>query len=239
MIDPVCFEKIARDFGFDFFAWSDGKALSSQGLDNFVGVISKYPIIDHEILEFSTGKCIFAIVDYLSVHVGAYSLHNSFGFLNESCRLGNLHRVRDHLQNKGFRGQDVPGFGQGFARDDGVLDMAMCAGDFNAQPCDSSIQWFTGGIVSPIDQSSTLWLSKSAGPTSRPVENEFSARIARTKNLDPTLTPNREIDYVFSYGWVYGKRGYPVESHIVEPLVKEYTLQEYSDHYAVLTHLLV
>lgn len=57
VIDPVCFEKIARDFGFDFFAWSDGKALSSQGLDNFVGVISKYPIIDHEIVEFSAGKC--------------------------------------------------------------------------------------------------------------------------------------------------------------------------------------
>lgn len=232
IVDPDLFSYLAAQEGFRYVAWSNGEALSSQGHDNFVGLVSKFPVVACQELEVEKAKCLFSHVVYRGLNVGVYSLHNAFGFLNEGVRLSNLHTIRDHVADVGVRPRDVMAFGHDVARSDGLLDIALCAGDFNAQPADDSVAWFSGGRVSPLDSTSTLWLTHRTGPTSCPSKNQLSAEMARAHGLNPAMSPDREIDYIFSYGWTYGKIGYPVSvSQLTAPT-------EHSDHQALIAYIM-
>lgn len=91
--------------------------------------------------------------------------------------------------------------------------------DLNAVPESSTVRYLRGLDADTRDLS-THWVdawehvgSPEAEFTSTPALNQWSRSMAMKASgtLFPELVPNRRIDYLMSYGWVYGRRGSPMQ----------------------------
>lgn len=118
------------------------------------------------------------------------------------------------------------------------LVQVIC-GDFNAQPGSSTLRYITGSDAD-AEGNSTLWVDAWAtreiapGYTSTN-DNPMSVATARSVGiLDPSLIPNRRIDYIFTRGYAYGKPGCPLD---VKLLDRPFENQYGSDHYGIVANL--
>lgn len=226
------FAEVAAQYGLPHYGLSLGEDGSGGGT-RYVGVFSRYPVVKHTPVDVENAQCVFAAIDVDGVRVGVYSIHNSFGFAEEHNRLENLYRIREHLRSEGIRGNNHMAYGKDMvAGDDGAIEVALIVGDLNAEPDSDSIRYLTGKHT--YKGTSTLWLGRVHAATSVPAENAFERKAAAERGADLESAPRREIDYILSYGWCYGTRGYPQQVKIVQPLLNASKERlEYSDHLAV------
>lgn len=88
----------------------------------------------------------------------------------------------------------------------------LLCGDFNAMPGEPAIRLLSGLTEAPTfwtEAQDTAVMLGMGGPypTVLPGTSAEAAVTARSQGLDPRLVPGRRIDYMFSYGWNYGRPG--------------------------------
>lgn len=120
----------------------------------------------------------------------------------------------------------------------------VLTGDFNAMEDNSTIRYLTGKQENHLEKS-TYWVDayKMHGSlddwvTSDPCTFWGSSTARHVGILHPELIPSRRIDYIFSYGWCYGKPGSPLSFERFGTVLTgdEYEL---SDHYGLISRILV
>lgn len=117
---------------------------------------------------------------------------------------------------------------------------AILAGDFNTGPDSDTLRYLTGEAALG---SGSLWVDAwvrntgGDGITSTPA-NVYATATATTwtpgriVTLDPSMLPDRRIDFIMSRGWRHGQPFSPYNTTVVrEPLM--------SDHYGLVTDLLL
>lgn len=88
----------------------------------------------------------------------------------------------------------------------------LLCGDFNAMPGEPAIRLLSGLTEAPTfwteAQDTAVMLGRGGPyPTALPGTSVEAAATARSQGLEPSLVPGRRIDYMFSYGWNYGRPG--------------------------------
>ena len=88
----------------------------------------------------------------------------------------------------------------------------LLCGDFNAMPDEPAIRLLSGLSEAPTfwteAQDTAAMLGRGGPyPTVLPGTSAEAAVTARSQGLNPRLVPGRRIDYMFSYGWNYGRPG--------------------------------
>lgn len=149
----------------------------------------------------------------------AVSVHAPWGGSNEPARVHAVQlvdaAVRDWLASGAYEG-------------------AVIAGDFNAEPDAESIRYLTASAV--VDGRGAHWVDAWAlcgqGPgTTSSAENPWALRVAAAHVEIPELIMDRRIDYVFVYGWAYGRKLTPLACTVHER--REHGGSNPSDHWAV------
>jgi endonuclease/exonuclease/phosphatase family metal-dependent hydrolase len=94
--------------------------------------------------------------------------------------------------------------------------VAILAGDFNTLP-GSDTNRYLNGLGSGVDGGYTFW-TEAFAVVGNPEEattvagnNHWAQATARIVGIEfPEMLPDRRIDYVWTYGWAYGRPGSPV-----------------------------
>lgn len=120
----------------------------------------------------------------------------------------------------------------------------VLAGDLNAKETETTIQYLKGQHYLN-DQTGTLWTdaweikgTENNWTTTDP-KTKLGRHTAANVNIEhPTLVPTRRIDYILIYGWVYGKKGTPLNyiRWADTPNSEGYTP---SDHYGICTDIYI
>lgn len=114
--------------------------------------------------------------------------------------------------------------------------IVLLAGDFNSEPESSVIRYLKG--LQSIGSDGAYWVDswdyagQGEGFTSTPKLRYFSDTANSVGIANPSATPERRIDYIFSKGWNYGRAGTPLKTTLcfTEECSNGYTV---SDHYGV------
>jgi endonuclease/exonuclease/phosphatase family metal-dependent hydrolase len=126
------------------------------------------------------------------------STHLAFGSTSERTRLDQAQALDEHV---------------GPAKDGDPIPV-LC-GDLNAIESSSTVRFLTGLEAHPSSPVSTQWIDAYAfagegpGETSS-MENGAGREQAQRWGVDPSLVPDRRIDYVMVKGFRYGRVGCPV-----------------------------
>lgn len=88
----------------------------------------------------------------------------------------------------------------------------LLCGDFNAMPGEPAIRLLSGLTEAPTfwtEAQDTAAMLGMGGPypTALPGTSAEAAATAESQGLDSRLVPGRRIDYMFSFGWNYGRPG--------------------------------
>lgn len=121
-----------------------------------------------------------------------------------------------------------------------LLQPGILCGDFNAEPGSDTVRYLTGQMAAtPGTYWTDSWRRNAGGgeETSSP-SNPYARYTALTYTaqeapvINTSMLPDRRIDYVLARGWRHGRVLSPHNTRVVtEPLM--------SDHYAVITELLI
>jgi endonuclease/exonuclease/phosphatase family metal-dependent hydrolase len=94
--------------------------------------------------------------------------------------------------------------------------VAILAGDFNSLP-DSDTHRYLAGLGAGANGGYTFWTEAFAvagnpeEATTVAADNYWAQKTARGVGIEfPELLPDRRIDFVYTYGWAYGRPGCPV-----------------------------
>lgn len=130
---------------------------------------------------------------------------------------GHLHWGGEQEYSRFMQMVDVNKFVSGLV--DKYKDMnpvAVFGGDFNSMPDSESLRYMKGLASSP-DHTGAFWVDpfdmfNGDEPAGTVVsDNHWAKQTALSKDiLLSDLLPDRRIDYLLSYGWVYGKHGTPL-----------------------------
>jgi endonuclease/exonuclease/phosphatase family metal-dependent hydrolase len=217
---PAGLQRLATNLGMGIHASRDGSGCA---------VLTSLPVV---------ASTEFALpYDYVARNAAVVTVRNSTGTRLWTC-------ISTHLAWGGHT--------EGLRRDQAIaLDLAaaahekehpgsvtVLAGDFNSVPESSTVRFLSGLESGP--EGSSLWLDAFAyrgigdGSTVRPA-NPLAADTARSVGIvDPSMLPDRRIDYVMVRGWVYGKPGCPREVRVFgDELAPRYA----SDHLGVVADL--
>jgi endonuclease/exonuclease/phosphatase family metal-dependent hydrolase len=126
------------------------------------------------------------------------SAHLTWGADSEAGRLDEVRGIDEYARVAAHRGSTV-----------------LLGGDFNAVPETDTNRWLSG--FGQIDGDSTVWVdawtvagSEANAMTSRN-DNDFASSTAASKGIAyPAMIPQRRIDYLKAFGWVYGRSGQPL-----------------------------
>lgn len=181
--------------------------------------ISRHPLKPHE-TDSNTSKKLgvpmlatYAEVDGQPVYV--FNAHFPWGAQAESKRLEAAaiasRMAEDMVTRDTYRG-----------RTHKRQPIVFLAGDLNCTPESRTVRYLRGLDIDHEDRSS-LWLDawSESGPANDPgftsgEPNHWSVETFKSVGsvFRPTQMPRRRIDYVMSYGWVWGNPGQPVEARI-------------------------
>ena len=95
-----------------------------------------------------------------------------------------------------------------FARDKG--NAVILGGDFNATPTEPAVQYLAGNLIN--NQQSTYWaeaqdlIAQMGGAQPHPTSFTSGPVIDASPRFDLHHTPERRIDYLFNYGFSYGRQ---------------------------------
>lgn len=134
---------------------------------------------------------------------------------------------REHVRLAQARSIDAAAREWVAARGGEEMAPVILGGDLNCYPDADTVRFLTGRGVS--DGEATLWLDawdvvgEGPGFTSRPGTNPLIAQTAhrlaslkgsRNAILDPSLLPDRRLDYVFVRDWAHGRAGCPLSARV-------------------------
>lgn len=117
----------------------------------------------------------------------------------------------------------------------------ILAGDLNAKETETTIQYLKGQQYT--ETAGTYWTDAwevkgtETNWTTTDPKTKLGRHTAANVNIEhPTLVPTRRIDYILVYGWVYGKKGTPLNyiRWADTPNSEGYTP---SDHYGICTDI--
>lgn len=118
--------------------------------------------------------------------------------------------------------------------------LIIAGGDFNALPESATLRYLKGLDV--VEEHSTVWTSiwdtVQTFPTARK-DGGWAEETALSVGIKfPELLPDRTIDYLMSYGFNYGRKGYPLslEKFGTSILSNGFAL---SDHYGLTVDFLL
>lgn len=121
----------------------------------------------------------------------------------------------------------------------------IIAGDLNEIDSAQPLKYMYGESEGHLVKG-TYWVDawKVHGTSENEITVELNNKLAlntaigNPSSLFPTVVPPRRIDYILSCGWVYGRKGYPLNfSRFADiPNVNGYTT---SDHYGIYTDILI
>lgn len=200
-------------------------SFGGEGHRSGLAVLSKLPVISAPIsLPLPGGDARdqgrAALVVFLSTPAGrplvVATTHLAWGAVAEAARLRQVMALDAYFE-------EVEAHSPG----------AVCvlAGDLNAAPHGDSLGFLKGLRV--FGDRSTYWVDTWAvagdgpGYTNGP-ENPYVATTAQGAGiLDPSVLPNRRIDYVLVRGYAYGRPGHPIAARVA------FSFPAASDHWGV------
>lgn len=119
-------------------------------------------------------------------------------------------------------------------------EVIVLGGDFNTLPQSDSIRFLDGlGIYKDTSTFWTsAWTSENIYPTARKEGGWAEMTAASVGITDPMLMPTRTIDYLYTYGWNFGKFSYPhsVKKFGESTLTNGFGL---SDHYGLTASITI
>ena len=128
--------------------------------------------------------------------------HLSWGGHRENARLKQLIRINQHAKRAAENAMSV-----------------YLAGDLNTLPSSMSTAYLRGEYVPESEEEGTYWIdswdllrSEEQGTTTSGRGYWSKQTAARWGIHLPELIPDRRIDYIFTYGWTYGKLGTPLQT---------------------------
>lgn len=198
-------------------------------------VLSVLPTIESGPIHFGTPDCGLTLADYAVLQAATgqtiiiVSAHLAWGGDQEGTRLTQMTAI-DH----GIRAL--------MDRYEGRHPVAILAGDFNTLP-GSDTNRYLNGQGAGSDGGYTFW-TEAFAVAGNPEEaatvaaaNPWAQKTARGVGIEfPEMLPDRRIDYVWTYGWAYGRPGCPVA---MQRSFTDTTRYGYpaSDHYGLTVDL--
>lgn len=169
-----------------------------------------------------------AYINYNNQNVHIINAHFSWGGNNSWVRLRQAELINEYVQK---------------LLETSPEDVFLLVGDLNTLNESSTLRYLKGLQEGTYTHSGAYWVD--AWDIHGTTENEITsnpdtywgASTAATKNLMiPSLIPKRRIDYILSYGWCYGKQGYPLN---FSRFADENTIPEISDHYGIWSDIYI
>jgi endonuclease/exonuclease/phosphatase family metal-dependent hydrolase len=198
-------------------------------------VLSALPVIESGSIVFGTPECPLTRGDYavLAATTGQtliiVSAHLAWGGDKEGTRLAQMTAIDGRVRALVSRYEDSS-------------PVAILAGDFNTLP-GSDTNRYLAGQGAGTDGGYTFWTEAFAvvgnpeEATTVAADNHWARQTARGVGIEfPEMLPNRRIDYVWTYGWAYGRPGCPVA---MQRSFTDTTRYGYpaSDHYGLTVDL--
>ncbi|MDO4271692.1 MAG: endonuclease/exonuclease/phosphatase family protein [Candidatus Saccharibacteria bacterium] len=124
-----------------------------------------------------------------------------------------------------------------FAKNKG--NAVILGGDFNAQPNEPAINYLHGGTI--IDGGATYWaeaqelIAQVGGPKPFPTSLTRRGIASQRDSFDIYRTPERRIDYLFDFGYSYGRR-YAFDGWLYDNM--SHLTCELSDHAPIVAGIL-
>lgn len=165
-----------------------------------------------------------AVTEYNNREIHLVSYHGCWGSANGNVRLQQVLLLSEHMNRNKAKKESMIG---------------IIGGDFNDLP-DSDVIRFMKGLKVIDGHSTTFWTDASVGSewehhvTTRPY-GEWGVRTATHVGItNPLVVPERQIDFMFSYGWLYGRPGMPTGFTLfgTDLTVNNH---ETSDHYGMIS----
>jgi len=222
---PTTAHYIASRTGLEVVIFND-----PQSEEIGTAILSKLPCVSSRpvVLSERNGKAVFAELMHPQRNILIATAHLSWGSQVEG------ERFREAVVLDGLFSNEI-------SADTGKRAgeaIGLLTGDFNALPDSPTINYLRGKML--VEGKNTLWVDSwetklEPGYTST-LTNNNSEITARSSGLNPKLTmPERRIDYVFSYGYAYGRAG---SFHSSELFGNIPTAGLYpSDHLGIITEI--
>jgi endonuclease/exonuclease/phosphatase family metal-dependent hydrolase len=186
-----------------------GQALLNDGVYGGNAILSSLPVHEagamilgtpdfplnraqYAVLQTPTGQALIVV-----------SAHLAVGGANEGVRLGQMTVIDHHVRALMDRYADRH-------------PVAILAGDFNAPPGSDTTRYLSG-LGAGADGGYTFWTEAFAHvgnpeeATTVAAANPWAQETARGVGIQfPEMLPDRRVDYIWTYGWAYGRPGCPV-----------------------------
>lgn len=245
VLDPAAVEDQLKEVGFTDFRWA--QASIQTGKADYSGIASKMPPVGSQRISYDsiadnlkTGLlCAFEIEGGLLYVVTS---HFAWSMTNEHLRLRQaslLSGLADTLMSGTEYGESSGG------------SVVILAGDLNADESSRTVRYLRGLDLGVSDDDTAYWIDAYEAAVSHERDdiwatsdqgNSYWGRrtAARHGIIAPQMLPQRRIDYIFSHGWSYGKRGSPVSYHRFGAPRPEHGFDhDLSDHYGICADILL
>ena len=201
-------ETIAAETGLSVVSARGQKQLE-QGTTSGNAILSALPVLEAGAIllgtpEFPINRAQYAV---LQAPTGQtliiVSAHLAWGGDKEGIRLAQMTSIDGRVRELMDRYKDH-------------RPVAILAGDFNTAP-GSDTNRYLNGQGSGADGGYTFWTEAfavagdAAEAATVAADNPWAQATARNVGIEyPEMLPDRRIDYVWTYGWAYGRAGCPV-----------------------------
>lgn len=232
VVEPDLLQRELLKAGYGYFAFGEILQDESDSTNDVVGVVSRHRILNHAVLAFAQ-KARAALHAELLLHdkkIHVFSAHLAWGSLSEGQRLR--------------QAEEIDGWAQRIAHEE-PHGLIFLGGDLNADEGSRTVRFLQGLDLGTAGTSTywtdaykvagspDIWATTDQGKGTLGPATASGAGIVR-----PEFLPARRIDYLLSFGWVYGKAGGPVTyGRFGEPL--EEGGLELSDHYGIWADFLL
>lgn len=190
-------------------ATAAGQAVSKHGTLTGNAILSTLPVLEAGPIALGTPEAFLPGVDYavLKTITGqtliVVSAHLCWGGSNEGVRLAQVTAIDGRVKALVERYADRN-------------PVAVLAGDFNSRP-GSDTHRYLSGLGAGTNGGYTYWTEafavagKPEEATTVAADNYWAKDTARGVGIEyPELLPDRQIDFVYTYGWAYGRPGCPI-----------------------------
>lgn len=173
-------------------------------------------------------NAIHAAIPYNNTVIHLFNAHLSWGSANEWVRVRQAELIDTYVKELETHYPE---------------DSFILVGDLNATQETSTLRYLKGLQESPASHRGTLWVDAwdlhghegnfiTSDPDS--VSGATTAAIVGLPKAD--LIIKRRIDYILSYGWCYGKQGYPLNFHRFTDTQQD---PEISDHFGLWSDIYI
>lgn len=190
-------------------ATSAGQAISKHGTLTGNAILTSLPVLEAGPIALGTPGVFLPAADYavLKAPTGqtliVVSAHLCWGGDKEGVRLAQATAIDGRVRALLERYEDRS-------------PVALLAGDFNSMPGSDTHRYLTG-LGAGSNGGYTYWTEAFAvagqpgEATTVAAGNYWAQATARGVGIEfPDLLPDRQIDFVYTYGWAYGRAGCPV-----------------------------